>query len=622
MCLFLTLPWSWSDHFSLSVHLQWVCAYSWPFHEIDLTISPCLPIFRGYVLVLDPSMKSIWAFLLVCSFSAGMCLFLTLFMTLTWPFFPVCPFSAGNACSWPFHEVDLTVCPFSVGMCLFLILPWSWPDLFSLSAHLQWVCASWSFHEVDLTISFCLPIFRGYVLVLDPSIKSIWPFLFVCPSSGGMCLFLTLPWSQSDHFFLSTHLQGVCACSWPFHEVDLTISPCLLIFSRYVPVLDPFMKSTWPFLLVCPSLAGMCLFLILPWSWPDPFSLSAHLQEVCACFWPFHKVDLTIFSCLPIFSGYVLVLNHSMKLTWLFLLICPFSGGMCLFLTLLWSWPDHFSLFSHPQRVCACCWLPFHEVDLTISPCLSISGYVLDPFHEVDLTISPCLPIFRRYVLVLDPFHEVDLIISLCLFIFRRYVLVLDPSMKLTWSFLFVCSSSGGMCLFLILPWCWPGHFSLSAHLQRICACSWPFPWKWPDHFFLSAHFQRVCAYSWSFHEVDLTIFSCLPIFSGYVLALDFSMKLTWPFLFVCPFSAGMCLFLTHEVDLTISLLSAYLQNVCVCSWCFHDIDLIISPCLSIFSLYVIVCVFLITWANHICIFLESMSCSANICEIDVVIWS
>ena len=345
-------------------------------------------------------MKLIWLFLLVCPSSAGMCLFSTL--PWSWPDHKLLHLQLVCACSWPFHEIDLTISPSSAGMCLFLILPWSWSDYFSLSAYLQLVYAySWLFHEVDLTISSCLPILRGYVLVFDSSIKLTWPFLLVCPSSAGMCLFLIFPWSQPDHFFLSAHFQQVCACSWPFHNIDVIISP----FS-----------------------GGMCLFLTLPWSQPDHFSLSAFLQQVCACSGPFHEVDMTISSSSAGMCPF-LILSWS----WADHFFLSASGGVCLFLTLPWCWPDRFSIFSryvlvldssmkltwlflHLQKVCACSW----------------------SFHKVNLTISPCLPFFRGYVFVLVPFRK-----------------------KLIWQFILVCPSSGSMCLFLTLPWCWSDHFSI-----------------------------------------------------------------------------------------------------------------------------------------------------------------
>ncbi len=167
----------------------------------------------------------------------------------------------------------------------------------------------------------------------------------------------------------------------------------------------------------------MWSFSTVLWSWSDHFGLSVHPQLVCDHFWQFCEVNLTILACLCILSGYVIILNSCVKLTWPFWLVCASTASTWPFLTVVWSWPDHFGLSVHPQPVCGHSW----------------------QFCEVDLTILACLCIHSQYVIILDSF------------------------VKLTWPFWPVCAYSGGMRSFSMVLWSWSDHFGLSVHPQGVC---------------------------------------------------------------------------------------------------------------------------------------------------------
>ncbi len=240
---------------------------------------------------------------------------------------------------------------------------------------------------------------RQYVVVLDPSAELLWPFHIICPSSACMCCSQSHPWSPSDHFTLFAHpWQAVCGCFWFICGVALTIPHYLPILRVYVIVLDPSVKSLWPFYIVCPSLVCMWLFLIHLWSCSDHSTLSAHLQDVCGCSWSICKVPLTILHCMPILSLYVVVFNPSVKSFWPSHVVCS-------------------------QLVCGCS----------------------QSIHEVVLTISPCLSILSWYVVVLNPS------LDSCSCFVRLYVIVCTFTTSNSTKFPFFCMFPDSMYLFLLL---------------------------------------------------------------------------------------------------------------------------------------------------------------------------
>ena len=270
----------------LSAHIQGVCGCFKSICEVPMTISHCLPILRMYVVVLNPFVKLLWPFHLVCTFSVCMWLFLIHLWSCSDHFMFVC---SSSGCMW-----------------LFSVYLWSCSDHFILSAHPQDVCGCpsfWSIHEVSLTISCCLSI--SLCLLIQPVcdcsqfICEVALTISLCPSSACMCA-LIYPWSPSDHFTLSAHPQPVRGCSWFICEVSLTILQYLPTLSLYVIVLNPFMKSFWSSHLFCSSSACMWLVSICLWSPSDHLTLSVHPQHVCDCSF-----------------------NPSVRLTWILHVVCP-----------------------------------------------------------------------------------------------------------------------------------------------------------------------------------------------------------------------------------------------------------------------------------------------------------
>ena len=255
-----------------------------------------------------------------------------------------------------------------------------------------------------------------YVVVLLPFMKSTWPLHLICPSSGCMWLFSFHLWSWPDPFTLSSFSQLVCG-SLSIYEVHLIPSPCLSFLRLYVIVLFPFMKSTWPLHLICPSSGCMWLFSFHLWSWPDPFTLFSLPQAVCGCSLFICEVDLIPSPCLPFLSMYVVVLLPFMKFTWPFHLFFPSLVCMWLFSFHLWSQPD--------PSPC----LPFLSMCVVVLPSVKSTWPQGWSAHPKSVCTFPqsffksILCLVRLYVIVCT-FQPSDLIKFLFLYISRKYVFV------------------------------------------------------------------------------------------------------------------------------------------------------------------------------------------------------
>ena len=289
-------------------------------------------------------------------------------------------------------------------------------------------------------------------------------------------------------------------------------------------------------------------------------------------------------------------MQWSCQVTWPFFNSCPLSGSMWWVSMILSSWPDHFPISGHPQRVCDCSWWSC-QVGLTISESLSILRMYMmffnNPFKLTwqfpNLCLSSgcmswCSMILSsspdQFPIIVHPQNvsdasqlwscQVDLCISQSLFTLRKYIMFPNDCIKLTWPFpnQDVCDSSQ-----------WSGQVNLT--ISNLCpssACVWWFLMIlscWPN----------------------LTISQSLSITSEYFMFLNDSVKLTWQFSKHCPSSASMQWFskiLSSWLDhFPITL---YPQQVCDGSQWSCQVDQTISQSLSILRMYAMI---LSSWSDH-----------------------
>ena len=399
-----------------------------------------------------------------------------------------------------------------------------------------------------------------------------------------------LVYSDPDHFSMSVHPQLVSDDFWCLCKVILTILQYLCILSLWVMILDACVKWPWPFSNVCASSVCEWQFLMLVWSDSNHFPMSVHPQEVSDDSWCLSEVTLTILQCLCILRKWVMILDACVKWPWPFCNVCASSASEQQSLMLVWSGPDHFAMFVHPQQVsedsgCLC------EVTLTMLQWLCILSewvMILDacvkwlwPFFNV------CASSGSEWWFLMLVWSEPDHLQCLCT-VLSEWVIIVDACVKWTWPFCNVCAYSASEWWFLMLVWSEPDHFAMSVHPQQVsddsgCLCE-----VWPC--------CNVCASSgckWSFLMLvwsDLIILQCLCIISLWVIILDACVKWPWPCCNVCVSSASEWWFLLlvwSEPDHF--AISVHPQDVSDDSWCLGEVSLTIVQCLCILRMWVMI---------------------------------